>query len=404
MLFKINSLLRGYSGVRFELIEALMILLNAGVYPCIPAKGSVGASGDLAPLAHMSIVLLGEGEARHNGKIIPALEALKKAGLTPLRLEAKEGLALLNGTQVSTALAVYHLMQTEILFSASLMIGALSVEALMASTKPFTPCIHEVRGQKGQIDVARYLRELLAGSEIQSAHQSCGRIQDPYSFRCQPQILGACLDNLRHAKNILMIEANGVTDNPLVFPDEDLIVSGGNFHAEPVALIADLMATIVAEMGSVSERRLSILVDPKMNNNLPAFLVPEPGLNSGFMLAQVTAAALVSANKSLAHPFSVDTIPTSANQEDHVSMATYGAYRLGEMIENMQTVLGIELLAACQGVDFRKPNKTSKKLQLCYEKLRSVVEFYGEDRYFAPDIEKAKQVVKTFLDLSGLME
>lgn len=393
LLLKINSLARAHSGVRLSVLDALIALFNNEIYPCIPSKGSVGASGDLAPLAHLSLILLGEGEARVKDKIIPATEALAIAELKPISLAAKEGLALLNGTQVSTALAIYNLLQTEQLFSAALVTGALSVEALKGSHGPFDSRIHAVRNQAGQIEVAGILRELLADSEIQRSHVDCEKVQDPYSLRCQPQVMGACLTNLKHAASVLIDEANAVTDNPLVFAEDNEIVSGGNFHAEPVAIVADLIAICVSEIGAIAERRLAILVDPSLSNGLPAFLVNNPGVNSGFMLAQVTAAALASENKTHTHPASIDSMPTSANQEDHVSMATFAARRLAEINDNVAGILAIEYLAACQGIDFRAPLKTSEKLQAAHEVLRAVVSNYDKDRYFAPDIETAKQVL-----------
>ena len=395
MLFKINSLTRGYSGVRLELVEFLITLFNEKIYPCIPCKGSVGASGDLAPLAHMSLLIIGEGNARINGKILPAKEALANAGLKPLTLEAKEGLALLNGTQVSTAMSLYHLIHTEKLLSAAVIAGSLCVDAALGSYAPFDPRIHEVRGHQAQIDIAKMIRELLEESELHQSHSHCHQVQDPYSLRCQPQVLGACLTHLRHAKNVLTIEANGVTDNPLIFSDGEAL-SGGNFHAEPVAIAADLIAICITEIGTIAERRIALLTDPNHNNGLPAFLVDNPGINSGLMLAHVTATALTSENKSLAHPGSVDTIPTSANQEDHVSMAAFAARRLGELVENTFTIVAIEFLAACQAIELRTPLKTSKKLQHYVSALRKAVPAYDQDRFFAPDIEHAKQVIQSF--------
>ena len=394
LVLKINSLARAYSGIRMETILALIRLLNARVYPCIPAQGSVGASGDLAPLAHMSAALLGVGDVRHQGKIISAAVGLKIAELKPLELAAKEGLALLNGTQVSTALALQGLLGAEANFNAAILAGALSVEASLGSATPFDARIHEVRGQPQQIRVATMLRDLLQNSEMISSHQDCSKVQDPYSLRCQPQVMGACLAHLVFAKEVLMIEANAVTDNPLIFSDTQEILSGGNFHAQPVAMVADTIAISIAEIGALSERRLALLNDPKFSS-LPAFLVKEPGLNSGFMIAQVTAAALASENKSLAHPASVDSIPTSANQEDHVSMATFAARRLLAMNENTCGVVGIELLAACQGIDLRRPLKTSAALEEVFNIVRKRVDYYAEDRYFAPDIAAIKTIIQT---------
>ena len=402
MVLKINSLSRGYSGIRLQVIEALMRLLEAEVYPCIPQKGSVGASGDLAPLAHMSTVLLGEGEVLHHGQRLPGLQGLKIAGLEPITLGPKEGLALLNGTQASTAFALEALFAARDIFSAALVAGSLSVDAALASRRPFDACIHEVRGQRGQIDAAAAYRQLLAHSEIEASHEGCPAVQDPYSLRCQPQVMGACLDQIRHVAKILLIEANAVSDNPLVFTEQNDIISGGNFHAEPVAIAADNLALALAEIGALSERRIALLIDANLSK-LPPFLVEKGGLNSGFMIAQVTAAALASENKSLAHPACVDSLPTSANQEDHVSMSTFAARRLLEMADNSAGIVGIELLAACQGVDFRAPLKSSPLLEEAKRVLRQQVSFYDQDRYFAPDIEKAKGLVKSgvFTETAG---
>jgi histidine ammonia-lyase len=389
LALKINALARGHSGVTLGLIEALLALLEHEVYPVIPSQGSVGASGDLAPLAHLSAVLLGLGQVRVRGVVMPAADGLRRAGLAPIRLHAKEGLALINGTQVSTALGLAGLFAAENLFAAAVVAGAMSVDALKGSDSPFDARIQQLRGQPGQIAVAREYRELIAGSAIRASHLECSRVQDPYSFRCQPQVMGACLDVIRNCAATLAIEANAVTDNPLLFADSGDVLSGGNFHAEPVALAADTLALAIAEVGSLSERRTAVLVDPKMSG-LPAFLVNNSGLNSGFMIAQVTAAALVSENKTLAAPASVDSIPTSANQEDHVSMATHAARRLGPMADNAAAVVGIELLAAAQGIDFHRPARSSQKLEEVHAAIRREVEFYAVDRYFAPDIEAAR--------------
>jgi histidine ammonia-lyase len=376
--------------------------LEHEVYPCIPGKGSVGASGDLAPLAHMSAVLLGVGHVRVAGRIMPAALGLKRAGLQPLALGPKEGLALLNGTQVSTALALSGLLQIESVFAAALASGALSTDALKGSDAPFDARIHALRRQPGQIQVAAALRRLLAGSKIRASHLDCDRVQDPYSLRCQPQVMGACLDLMRNVAGTLVREANSVTDNPLVFPADDSVCSGGNFHAEPIAFAADQLALAVAEIAAIAERRIALLVDPTMSG-LPAFLVKESGLNSGFMVAQVTAAALVSENKMLAHPASVDSIPTSANQEDHVSMATHAARRLTEMADNAAAVIGIELLAAVQGIEFHRPLKSSATLERIIAIVRGRVRHYTADRFFAPDIEAAKKLVTSgmFRELLG---
>jgi len=393
LILKINGLARGFSGIRRSVIDALVALVNAEVYPRIPAKGSVGASGDLAPLAHMSATLLGIGEVSHKGKVLSAVEGLKIAGLKPIDLAAKEGLALLNGTQVSTALAATGLFAADDLLRAGLIAGAMSTDAALGSDAPFDPRIHAVRGQLGQIDAARALKALMEGSALRASHIDCDRVQDPYSLRCQPQVMGAALDQLRHAANIIARECNAVSDNPLVFADQGDIVSGGNFHAEPVALAADGIALAIAEIGAISERRTALLTDARMSN-LPAFLSPDPGLNSGFMIAHVTAAALASENKLLAHPASVDSLPTSANQEDHVSMATHGARRLHDMADNTAAIVGIELLAAAQGIELRKPVTTSPRLQKVLKLLREDTAFWDQDRLMAPEIEAAKRLVR----------
>jgi histidine ammonia-lyase len=394
LALKINALARGHSGISSGLIEALLALLEHEVYPLVPAQGSVGASGDLAPLAHLSAVLLGIGQVRAGGKVLTAAEGLTRAGLQPSKLGAKEGLALINGTQVSTALALAGLFGAEDVLAAAIVAGAMSVDALKASDAPFDDRIHQVRGQPGQIAVAGEYRRLIAGSEIRASHLDCSRVQDPYSFRCQPQVMGACLDLIRHCAVTLRIEANAVTDNPLLFVEQGDVLSGGNFHAEPVAFAADTLALALAEIGNMSERRTAVLVDPKMSG-LPAFLVENSGVNSGFMIAQVTAAALVSENKAIASPCSVDSIPTSANQEDHVSMATHAARRLGAMVENAAAAVGIELLAAAQGIDFHRPARSSAPLEQVHASIRSEVAHYAADRYFAPDIEAAKRWIKS---------
>ncbi|HBY41672.1 histidine ammonia-lyase [Marisediminitalea aggregata] len=393
MLLKINSLARGYSGIRLSVVEALIKLYNAEVYPAIPEKGSVGASGDLAPLAHMSVVLLGEGEAFYRGERIEAKQALNIAGLEPIALAPKEGLALLNGTQASTAFALQGLFYTENALYSAIGIGALTVDAALGSRVPFDARIHAVRGHKTQSDVATAFRELLATSDIGNSHQGCEKVQDPYSLRCQPQVMGACLQQMRFATEILVTEANGVSDNPLVFADTGDILSGGNFHAETVAMAADMLAIALSEIGALSERRMSLMIDTHLSG-LPPFLVENGGVNSGFMIAQVTCAALASENKTLAHPASIDSLPTSANQEDHVSMATFAARRLRDIFDNVAGILAIEWLAACQGLDFRKPLQTSERLQSLMQLLRNDVPFYDKDRYFAPDIEAAKQLIK----------
>lgn len=393
MALKIGSLARGFSGVGPAVIETLLKLYRARVYPCIPSQGSVGASGDLAPLAHMSATLLGVGQVRHEGRILEASEGLAIAGAEPLVLGPKEGLALINGTQVSTALALRGLFAAERLFISAVVAGSLSVEALKGSFVPFDARIQEVRGQPGQIAVAALYRELLHDSPINHSHIDCKRVQDPYSLRCQPQVMGACLDHLRFAASVFLREANAVSDNPLVFSADGDVLSGGNFHAEPVAMASDVLALAISEIGALSERRIAQLVDPAMSG-LPAFLVKEGGLNSGFMIAQVTSAALASENKTWAHPASVDSLPTSANQEDHVSMATFAARRLQDMAANSAGVVAIELLAAAQGVDFHAPLQSSPQLQEVRTLIRSQVPHYEQDRYFAPDIAAARAWVE----------
>jgi len=397
LALKAASLARGYSGVREPVVDALIAVHNAGLVPYVPAQGSVGASGDLAPLAHMTLALLGEGEMLVAGRRRPALAALESAGIAPLKLQAKEGLALINGTQTSTALALHALFAFEPVLHAALVVGALTVDAARGSDGPFDPRIHALRGQPGQIDVAQAYRALLAGSQIRLSHVSGDdRVQDPYSLRCQPQVVGACVDQLRHAAGVLLREANAVTDNPLVFAAEGerpaMMISGGNFHAEPVALAADGMALAIAEVGAIAERRIAMLIDTGVSR-LPPFLTADAGLNSGFMIAHVTAAALASENKSMAHPASVDSLPTSANQEDHVSMATFAARRLQPMIRNTAHILGIEWLAAAQGIEFLRPLKSSTVLEAAQALLRKSVPAMAQDRYMAPDIDAATGMV-----------
>ncbi len=390
LTLKINSLARGYSGVRWSLIERLGTCLDLDLLPVIPAKGSVGASGDLAPLAHLAAALLGIGDVTLGGETLAADVALQRVGLTPVVLQAKEGLALLNGTQVSTALALDALVGAEDLLAASLVAGALTIEAALGSVTPFDPRIHAVRGHDAQIAVAATMRRLLDGSAINESHRDCGRVQDPYSLRCIPQVLGACLRTLRDAASVLVIEANAVSDNPLVFVDGGDVISGGNFHAEPVALVADALAVAIAEIGNISERRTALLVDPTFSA-LPAFLATHPGLESGYMIPQVTAAALASENKMLAHPASVDSIPTSAGQEDHVSMATHGAYRLRTMLDNARAIVAIELLAATRGIGFRRPLTTSNALE---DVVRAIAPASDSgDRFIGPDIERVSRSI-----------
>jgi histidine ammonia-lyase len=391
MALKVIGLARGYSGIRRLVVHRLLVLLEAGALPVIPAQGSVGASGDLAPLAHMSAALIGEGSMMLGGEVMPASEALARLGLEPLVLGPKEGLALINGTQVSTAIALDALFAGERVFASGVVAGALSVDALKGTDAAFDPRIHAARGQPGQIAVAAAIKRLLEGSEIRHSHITCERVQDPYSFRCQPQVMGAALDLMRTVSRTLEIEANAVTDNPIVFGED--AISGGNFHAEPIAFAADMLSIALCEVGSISERRLAVLVDPKMSG-LPPFLVEDSGVNSGFMIAQVSAAALVSENKSLAHPASIDSIPTSANQEDHVSMATHGARKAGMIAGNAAGVIGIELLGAVQGLDFHAPLKTSARLQPAVDAIRAVVPHYASDHYLADELAWARRMVQ----------
>ncbi|WP_149539429.1 histidine ammonia-lyase [Siccirubricoccus phaeus] len=397
LALKALSLARGASAVRPQVVEALLALLAADITPAIPARGSVGASGDLAPLAHLSLVLIGEGEAFVEGQVVPGTEALRRAGVAPLALGPKEGLALLNGTQVSTALALAALFAAEDLLRTALLAGAMSVDAARGSDTPFDPRIHALRNQPGQIRAAATLRALLAGSQIRESHREGDpRVQDPYSLRCHPQVAGACLDLLGHAAQVLEREANAVTDNPLVVeggPGGYDILSGGNFHAEPVAFAADAIALALAELGAISERRIALLVDPVLSG-LPAFLVREGGLNSGFMIAQVTAAALTAENRALAAPRSVDSLPTSANQEDHVSMATGAALRLHDMADNLAGILAVELLCAAQGFEFHRPLQSSEVLERAHGLVRGVAAAWDADRAMAPDMAAVKALVE----------
>jgi len=393
LLLKAASLARGHSGVREEVVDGLLEMHNRGLIPVVPAQGSVGASGDLAPLAHLCLPLIGEGEAFLGGQRLPGAQALEQAGLKPLQLGPKEGLALINGTQVSTALALDALLAADRLFEAAVIAGALTLDAARGSDAPFDPRIHALRGQPGQIDCAAAYRALLVGSEIRRSHlEHDDRVQDPYCLRCQPQVMGACLDQLRCAAQVLLREANAVTDNPLVFAEGGTLLSGGNFHAEPVALAADAMAVAIAEIGAIAERRVAMLVDTVVSR-LPPFLAPEPGLNSGFMIVHVTAAALASENKSLAHPASVDSLPTSANQEDHVSMATFAARRLQAMLANTAHIVAIELLAAAQGIEFLRPLASAPALEGVLRLLRSVSPAMLADRSLARDIEAIHHLV-----------
>ena len=409
MALKLASLGHGASGVRPETVLLLEAMLGRGLTPVVPCQGSVGASGDLAPLAHMTAAMIGVGEVWVEGQRIAADTALANAGLSPLLLGPKEGLALLNGTQFSAANALAALIGAQNLVRSALVTGALSTEAAKGSDTPFDPRIHALRRHRGQIETAAALRELMHGSAIRASHaENDPRVQDPYCLRCQPQAMGAVLDLLRQAATTLLTEANGVSDNPLIFSDTDEALSGGNFHAEPVAFAADMIALALCEVGSLAERRIAMLVDPALSG-LPAFLTAHPGLNSGFMIPQVTAAALVSENKQMAYPASVDSIPTSANQEDHVSMAAHGARRLAPMLANVEAVLGIELLAAVQGCEFHAPLASSAALEAARRLLRAVVPALAEDRHFHPDMQAANALIRAGalahavgIDLPGL--
>ncbi|MFD2250803.1 histidine ammonia-lyase [Pseudochelatococcus lubricantis] len=395
MVLKLLSLGRGASGVRPEVITLIEAMLAEGVLPVIPSQGSVGASGDLAPLAHMAAAMLGEGRATYQGREMPGAEALAAAGLQPVVLAAKEGLALINGTQVSTAFALAGLFDAFASARAALVTSSLSTDAIMGSTAPFLEEIHTLRGHRGQILAAGVIRNLMEGSEIRESHREGDtRVQDPYCIRCQPQVTGACIDLLAQAARTLETEANAATDNPLVLTDAGLIVSGGNFHAEPVAFAADQIALAIAEIGAIAQRRVALMVDPALNHDLPPFLTPDPGLNSGLMIAEVTSAALMSENKHLATPCSTDSTPTSANQEDHVSMAAHGARRLRRMNANLAQILGIEALCAAAGVEFRAPLKTSATLQAVIAKLRETVPALAQDRYLAADLAETARLVR----------
>jgi histidine ammonia-lyase len=404
MALKLGSLTQGASGVRRETVQLIEAMIAKGLTPVVPCQGSVGASGDLAPLAHMSAAMIGVGEIFVGERRLPAARALSDAGLQPLVLGAKEGLALLNGTQFSTAYALSGLFEAELLFESALVTGALSTDAARGSDAPFDPRIHRLRGHQGQIDAAEALRQLMDGSPIRASHLiGDERVQDPYCLRCQPQVMGAVIDVLRQAMTTLGTEANGVTDNPLIFAETGEALSGGNFHAEPVAFAADMIAIAVCEIGSLAERRIAMLIDPALSG-LPAFLTPKPGLNSGFMVPQVTAAALVSENKQRAYPASVDSIPTSAKQEDHVSMAAHGARRLLDMVDNAFGIIAVELLAAAQGCDFLRPLRSSAPLEAVRTLLRRAVPQLEDDRHFQPDIEAAKRLITSgaVIDAAGL--
>ena len=395
MVLKLLSVGRGASGLRWDTIALMQDMLAQGVTPVIPAQGSVGASGDLAPLAHMAATLIGAGEAWHAGTRLPSADALARAGLAPLTLGPKEGLGLINGTQFSTACALAGYFDALRNAQAAVAVSCLSTDAIMGSTAPLDPAIHDLRGHPGQIDVARAMRAIMDGSEIRESHRDAdARVQDPYCIRCQPQVTGAALDLLRFAGRTLEIEANAVSDNPLVLVEDGKIVSGGNFHAEPVAFAADQIALALAEIGAIAQRRVALMVDPTLSHDLPPFLTPEPGLNSGLMIAEVTSAALMSENKHLANPCSTDSTPTSANQEDHVSMAAHGARRLARMNANLGVILGVELLCAAQGVEFRAPLATSPVLQRLLQITRAAVPALGADRYMADDLNTAAELIR----------
>jgi histidine ammonia-lyase len=393
MLLKINALAKGSSGVRLELVSLLIGLLNNEIYPVIPEKGSVGASGDLAPLAHLALPLIGEGEVFLNGKIVNANEALNKKKLTPSVLEAKEGLALINGTQAMTAHGAIGCIKANNLLNSANIICAMTIEALLATDAHLNHEIHALRGLPGQIEIARELREILKGSEIISSHKNCEKVQDAYSLRCVPQVHGAILDQINHASKIIETELNAATDNPLILLDQDEIISGGNFHGEPIAFALDNLAIVISELGNISERRIERLVNPSLSN-LPPFLTKMSGLNSGFMIPQVVASSLVSENKVLAHPASVDSIPTSANQEDHVSMGYHSSKKALDIVENVTYILAIELLCACQGLDFRLPLKPAKKTEQVYNFVRAEIPSLEEDRILSHDIEKIADFIR----------
>ncbi len=405
MVLKLLSLCRGASGVRWQLIELLEAMLERGVTPVVPSQGSVGASGDLAPLAHMTAVIIGEGFAEFEGKTLPGDAALAAAGLEPIALGPKEGLAFINGTQFSTAHALAGLFDAWRCAQSALVTSALTKDAVMGSTAPTRPEIHALRGHRGQMEAAAAIRAMMDGSEIRESHREDDeRVQDPYCIRCQAQVTGACMDLLRQAGTTLEIEANAVTDNPLVVVETGDVISGGNFHAEPVAFAADQIALAIAEIGSIAQRRVALMVDPTLSYDLPTFLTPEPGLNSGYMIAEVTTAALMSENKHLANPCSTDSTPTSANQEDHVSMAAHGARRLARMTDNLSNILAVELLCATQGIDFRAPLLTSDLLQGVIDRLRGEVPTLREDRYMADDLKRANALIRTgaIVETSGV--
>ena len=393
MLLRANSLARGYSGIRLSTVEKLIELLNADVTPAIPAKGSVGASGDLAPLSHMAAVLLGEGFVLENGKAVPTAQVLKAKGITPIELAAKEGLALINGTQIMTSVGALAVYDAQNLMKTADIAAALSLEALQGTLAAFDPRIAEIRPHEGQIHAAANMRKLAGDSKIVADHKNCEKVQDAYSLRCVSQVHGASREALRRVKETIDTEMNAVTDNPIVMADTGEIISGGNFHGQPVALVMDYLKLAVSEMGNISERRINRLVDPHLSG-LPAFLTEKGGVNSGMMIAQYTGAALASENKVLVHPASADSIPTSANQEDHVSMGTIGSRQAAEIIDNVQKILAIELMCAAQGVDFLSPEKLAKGTKAAYDTIRTQVTKVEEDRLLAPDIWAVDHLVK----------
>ncbi|MDO9577130.1 MAG: histidine ammonia-lyase [Candidatus Cloacimonadales bacterium] len=407
LLLRINVLAKGHSGIRLTTLQTLIDMLNAHIHPCIPEKGSVGASGDLAPLSHLALVLLGKGKAEYQGKFIDGSLALKRAGLKPVKLKAKEGLALNNGTQVMTGVGALTLIRSQNLCLAADIIAAASIDALLGTTSAFDPLIHQLRPYKGQTASAENLLKLLHNSDLNRSHRDCENVQDAYSIRCTPQVYGAVRDALDYVRNVIEVEINSATDNPLIFPEEDKVISGGNFHGEPVAFACDMMGIAVAELGNISDRRMEQILNPALNRGLNPFLAPRPGLDSGFMLAQVTAASLVSENKVLAHPSSVDSIPTSANQEDHVSMGTIGAMKARTIVDNVAFILGIELMLAVQALDTRTL-KSSPAIEAVRREVRQNVAFLEKDRFLATDINKMKElidseiiteIVQTMIDL-----
>ncbi len=394
ILLRINVLAKGYSGICLETLQTLITILNSKIHPCIPEKGSVGASGDLAPLSHLALILIGKGKAEYYGEVLTGAEVLKKAGLTPIKLKAKEGLALNNGTQVMTAITTLVFLRAENLCKIADICASISIDALLATPDAFNNLIHEVRPHPGQIISARNIYNLLEGSDLRKTHEYCENVQDAYSLRCTPQVNGAVRDALKYVRNILKIELNSATDNPLIFPDADKVISGGNFHGEPIAFAADTLGFTVSELGNISERRAEHLLNPALNRGLKPFLAPRPGLDSGFMIAQVTAAALISENKVLSHPASVDSIPTSANQEDHVSMGTISAIKARNIIDNTAYVLGIELMIACQALDTRE-YKSSKIIEIIKSEVRKTVTFLEKDRILSEDIINMKKLIES---------